>query len=67
MFYWQEFYQSWNDSLEAVRAGKVWGALHIGPNFTEALKERREVWQEVSDELLEDSEIAISLDMSGNF
>ncbi|XP_059481223.1 ABC transporter G family member 20-like [Neocloeon triangulifer] len=59
-----KFYDTWNDSLEAVRTGKVWGAMHIGSNFTEALKERREVWQEVSDELIEDSEIAVSLDMS---
>ncbi|CAB3377515.1 Hypothetical predicted protein [Cloeon dipterum] len=59
-----QFYLTWNESLDAVKSGKVKGALHIGPNFTEAWKERREVWQEVSDELIDDSEIAVSLDMS---
>jgi hypothetical protein len=65
-FLYKEFYLNWNDSLDAVRSGKVWGALHIGPNFTDALRERRDVWQEVSNELLEESEISVSLDMSGN-
>jgi hypothetical protein len=64
-FLYKEFYLNWNDSLDAVRSGKVWGALHIGPNFTDALRERRDVWQEVSNELLEESEISVSLDMSG--
>ncbi|KAF4531411.1 hypothetical protein B566_EDAN009653 [Ephemera danica] len=60
----QVMYSNVNEAREAVRRGKSWGVIHLGENFTEALRDRERLGKDATDETLNQSEIAIQLDMS---
>ncbi len=59
------YFDSLNDSIEAVRQGKYWGAIHFKRNYSEALYERLlSVIQIPDNQTLDESEAHIYLDMT---
>ncbi|XP_063225660.1 ABC transporter G family member 20-like isoform X2 [Bacillus rossius redtenbacheri] len=60
----KEFFSSKEAALEAVRRGRVWGALYFSENFTRAVLDRISYGQAVSEGSLEQSNVDVWLDMS---
>ncbi|XP_014280469.1 ABC transporter G family member 20 [Halyomorpha halys] len=60
-------YQDIHDAEIAVRKNRVWGYLHIHSNFTESLYTRIIKNKGVDDNILEQSVVAVSLDMSNQY
>ena len=46
--------------------GHAWGALEFSKNYTESLTERARLGRHATEDLLEHSDIKITMDMSGN-
>lgn len=60
----KRYYEDLDVALDAVRAGEVWGAIHIGENFTDAFIARAALGREADEETIDQSEIKVWLDMS---
>ncbi|CAH1401161.1 unnamed protein product [Nezara viridula] len=63
---------SYTEAKQDIEQNKAWGMVYIQPNFTEAVIERLNLnMHELTDETIETSEVAITMDMSnyiiGNF
>lgn len=60
----QDQYQSIPAAIEAVRAGKAWGALYFPSNYSRFLAARHVWGRYASDKALNHSEISVWMDMS---
>lgn len=60
----KRYYTDLDVALDAVRAGDVWGCIHIGENFTDAFVARAALGRDSDEETIEQSEIKVWLDMS---
>lgn len=60
----QDYYETKEQALDAVRMGEAWGALYFTENFTDALVARMALGQSSDNETLDQSEIRVWLDMS---
>ncbi|XP_055905605.1 ABC transporter G family member 23 isoform X2 [Eupeodes corollae] len=60
----KRYYTDLDVALDAVRAGDVWGAIHIGENFTDAFVARAALGRDSDEETIDQSEIKVWLDMS---
>lgn len=58
------YYDNYDDAVAAVQKGQVWGLIEFPANFSQSFKERVDLGQSISNTSLEQSEIAVWLDMS---
>jgi len=63
----QDYYESPETAIDAVRTGDAWGALYFTENFTDALVARMALGRESDDETLDQSEVRVWLDMSSTY
>lgn len=57
-------YSSSEEAVEAVRRGHAWGVIDIPSNFSSSISDRIGSGRFASDEIINGSEIDITLDMS---
>lgn len=60
----QDYYESPEKAIDAVKVGDAWGALYFTENFTDALVARMALGRDSDDETLDQSEVRVWLDMS---
>lgn len=63
----QDYYETPEMAIDAVRTGDAWGALYFTENFTDALVARMALGRESDDETLDQSEVRVWLDMSSKY
>lgn len=63
----QDFYESPDKAIEAVKMGDAWGAIYFTDNFTDALVARMALGRDSDDETLDQSEMRVWLDMSSQY
>lgn len=62
--FFQDYYDTPDMAINAVKMGDAWGALYFTENFTDALVARMALGRESDDETLDQSEVRVWLDMS---
>ncbi|CAH1391176.1 unnamed protein product [Nezara viridula] len=60
-------FENIKNAESAAKKNKVWGYVHIHPNFTDSFYARIMSSKGVDDDILEQSEIDVSLDMSNQY
>lgn len=60
----QEYYETPESAINAVKVGDAWGAIYFTDNFTDALVARMALGRDSDDETLDQSEMRVWLDMS---
>lgn len=63
----QDYYETPEEAIDAVKTGDAWGALYFTENFTDALVARMALGRESDDETLDQSEVRVWLDMSSKY
>lgn len=65
--FFQDYYDTEEKAIDAVKMGDAWGALYFTENFTDALVARMALGRESDDETLDQSEVRVWLDMSSEY
>lgn len=63
-FDFQDYYETPEKAIDAVKIGDAWGALYFTENFTDALVARMALGRGSDEETLDSSEVRVWLDMS---
>ncbi|XP_054276037.1 ABC transporter G family member 20-like [Macrosteles quadrilineatus] len=60
-------YHNLEEAEAVVRSNKAWGIVHFGHNYTEALVQRIEDFQNADPDIIEDAMVNVRLDMSNQY
>lgn len=60
-------YPNLEEAEAVVRSNKAWGVVHFGHNYTEALVQRIEDFQNTDSNIIDDAMVNVKLDMSSMY